>query len=394
MLDFIGQHHREFRFDTQFRALLSGTRRDVERQLKAGFPYLPAGCHLSLDRVASKRVLTSIRQALPSGWRAMQRELAALTGTLRRPPTLTEFLDETGLELEDVYAANRSWSDLLHSAEVSGVDASHGPHERVLRRALGRLLHATDAERLDAWLTCSGNATDEKTAPDADPVRWLNESTCRARLTNMLSATLFTSLPRADKPATPQACITLLRQHPAVCRELGELLRLLKQRQDHAFAPVTTHASVPLQVHACYTRVEMLAALGEGEGSLLPSWREGVRYVEPAKVDLLAFTLNKTDKHFSPTTRYRDHAISRRLIHWESQSSTPADSPVGQRYQHHQTQGSAIWLFARVNSGDAFRFLGPAHYVSHQGERPMAITWKLAHPLPGDLFEAYGVAVA
>jgi hypothetical protein len=39
-------------------------------------------------------------------------------------------------------------------------------------------------------------------------------------------------------------------------------------------------------------------------------------------------------------------------------------------------------------------FLGPATYVSHVGERPMAITWKLRHPLPGDVFQKFAAAVA
>jgi hypothetical protein len=31
-------------------------------------------------------------------------------------------------------------------------------------------------------------------------------------------------------------------------------------------------------------------------------------------------------------------------------------------------------------------FLGPASYVDHRGERPIAITWKLDHPLPADFY--------
>jgi hypothetical protein len=42
----------------------------------------------------------------------------------------------------------------------------------------------------------------------------------------------------------------------------------------------------------------------------------------------------------------------------------------------------------------AFHFLGPATYVSHVGELPMAVTWKLRHPLPGDLFASFAAAVA
>ena len=60
------------------------------------------------------------------------------------------------------------------------------------------------------------------------------------------------------------------------------------------------------------------------------------------------------------------------------------------RYQHHQAQGSAVYIFARAdNSSRAFSFLGPARYVSHEGDRPMPVTWDLHHPLPGDLYATF-----
>jgi hypothetical protein len=56
--------------------------------------------------------------------------------------------------------------------------------------------------------------------------------------------------------------------------------------------------------------------------------------------------------------------------------------------------GRHILLFAREHADErAFWFLGPATYVSHQGERPMAVTWRLGTRLPGDLFAAFAAAV-
>ena len=103
-----------------------------------------------------------------------------------------------------------------------------------------------------------------------------------------------------------------------------------------------------------------------------------------AQADLFAFTLDKTSGSFSPTTRYRDYAISRELIHWESQSATRADSDTGRRYQRpRRRSGTSVMLFARLRTDDrAFWFLGPATYVRHVGERPMAITWRLTHSAP------------
>jgi hypothetical protein len=54
-----------------------------------------------------------------------------------------------------------------------------------------------------------------------------------------------------------------------------------------------------------------------------------------------------------------------------------------------------VLLFARLNVSErAFYFLGPASYVRHEGELPMAVTWRLEQPLPGDLFQAFAAAVA
>jgi hypothetical protein len=122
---------------------------------------------------------------------------------------------------------------------------------------------------------------------------------------------------------------------------------------------------------------------------------EGVAFARDLPADLLVFTLDKTSGQFSPTTRYKDYAISRELLHWESQSTTRAASPTGIRYQMHVECASHILLFARLNTTErAFLFLGPARYVSHVGEMPMAVTWRLDTPLPGDVFQAFAAAVA
>ena len=114
-----------------------------------------------------------------------------------------------------------------------------------------------------------------------------------------------------------------------------------------------------------------------------------------ANAELLAFTLDKSSGAFSPTTRYRDYAISPTLIHWESQSMTRADSDTGLRYRNHERDGRSIMLFTRLRADDrAFWFLGPATYRGHEGEKPMAITWELRTPLPGDLYQSFAAAVA
>ncbi len=70
-------------------------------------------------------------------------------------------------------------------------------------------------------------------------------------------------------------------------------------------------------------------------------------------------------------------------------------SDTGRRYQNHSAEGSSIFLFARLRADErAFWFLGPATYLRHESECPMAITWRLRFPLPADLFTTFAAAVA
>ena len=213
------------------------------------------------------------------------------------------------------------------------------------------------------------------------------------RLLRMLISSLMTEVKPRDMPLADAT--TLLWSHPQIRSELTDLLDVLATRINHLVQPLSTHPDIPLQVHARYTRTEIMAAFVPGNTARAHPWREGVRWAKDEHADLFAFTLDKTSGHFSPTTRYRDYAISRGLIHWESQSTTRADSKTGRRYQCHGALGTSVMIFARHRTDDrAFWFLGPATYVSHQGERPMAVTWRLLHQLPGDLFESFAAAVA
>ncbi|MFC2990607.1 DUF3427 domain-containing protein [Halomonas tibetensis] len=104
-------------------------------------------------------------------------------------------------------------------------------------------------------------------------------------------------------------------------------------------------------------------------------------------------TFQKDEQDFSPTTRYRDYPISRTLLHWESQSTVTQESPTGQNYIHFEERGYTIFFFARVTKrikGETapFIFLGPARSLkSYEGDRPIAMTWELAYPMPAELFE-------
>lgn len=175
---------------------------------------------------------------------------------------------------------------------------------------------------------------------------------------------------------------------------------LLDDQIVHLHNRIAIAQPIPLQVHASYTREEILGAFAASSVEAPLPLQTGVYWHQPSQTDLLFVTLQKTERDYSPTTRYLDYAVSETLFHWESQGTTSVSSETGQRYIHHAERGSNVALFIRQAKTDSsgrtmpYFCAGTASYIEHRNERPIQITWQLHRPLPGDTFANYRAAVA
>ncbi len=382
VLDFIGQHRREFRFDLRYRALTGSSRRGVERDVEQGFPFLPSGSAIVLDPVAQDIVLDNVRSRL----RLTRRDLIADVRAHGKS-ALGAYLDEAGRELSDVYRGRGSWTALRREAGIPV--PPEGPDEAALLRRLKNLTHIDDPERAAVYAQLAdpdGPAYDELGDRDR-------------RLARML---FFQLWPDLGGFAGYQNGFDHLRRHPAVCAEIGELIRYSLDRARHlprSLGEGLQH--LPLRSHAHYRREEILAGLGWASlGRKAHGHAGGVAWAPDSGVDALLVNLHKTERDFSPTTMYRDYALAPDLFHWESQNATSTTSETGRRYLRHRAQGSHVVLFVRDAPGDdmgegaPFLCLGACDYVSHHGEKPIAITWRLSRVMPGETYRAASVVAS
>jgi hypothetical protein len=247
------------------------------------------------------------------------------------------------------------------------------------------MLHIDDLERLDFL-------AELLTAPTAPTVAGASPRT--ARLFARVHFSLWgwaTPIDQLDNR------LARLWANPARRDELAALLPVLRERIRRVTPAAQPTGDRPLHIHARYSLAELLAAFGVPNPST--SRGAGVRWIADEQADVFWFNLRKTEKHFSPTTMYADRAISPWLFQWESQNSTSADRGAGERYVHHVVNGSTAHLFFRESKDSdgqlgapPYFYAGPATYVSHTGDRPMRIIWKLDHELPADIFHAARVA--
>lgn len=372
VLDFIGQQHRQFRFDLRLRALTGRTRAELIRDTQAGFPLLPSGCLLQLDRQAEEYILENLKSATstaPTRLVAELRELVARRGRI----SLRDFLDKTVRDLDDIHRKDLGWTALKRRAGIP--TSPMGPREKELANALRlRLLTVDDPERI-AML---------RTLAQGQPI---GAELRTQRLAAMLGFALFDD---GKAPPTVPLVQEALRAEPAFCCELLELCDTLEARATTLTKRCDLWNDVPLHLHATYTRGEILVALGARQLGDHTAFREGVKYLQERQTDLLFVTLKKSERLYSPRTRYRDYAISRDLFHWESQSTTTRKSETGRRYIN---GASTVLLFVRPEQNDArgkspgFTYLGRVRRSSDRGECPIQIEWHLEHPMPEGMLQ-------
>ena len=329
-----------------------------------------------MDRQSQQIVLENLKSQIASRWQQIVAELRSY-GDIDLPT----FLDESGVDLSDVLRrGSHSWTRLRRDA---GLETAPGSEleEKLLKRVRA-FAHVDDRSRATAYSRLLADS-----APGYGEL-----SQAEQRLARMLYFSLWSD---GGGFTSVEAGLAALRQETATRRELSSVVDISFDAARHEALELSSAlVEVPLKVHARYQREEILGAL---DFPRMPnSMREGVWYSADLNIDCFLVTLKKSEAAYSPSTMYADYPISPTLFHWESQSTTSTESRTGQRYVN---GSSTVLLFARHEPKDDFGtspylFLGEARYVQHSGSRPIAITWRLEHPMPIDFFNlASAVAV-
>ena len=378
ILDFVGVQREKFRFDLRYRALLGVRPGELQMALKHGFARLPAGCSIQLEERPREQVLAALK-------RSLRLTSAALASRLDRDSDsdlrLAGFLAREGLEVEDVYRDECSWTSLRHRAGL-GPAASDPLEEDALRR-LQRLIHVDDPWRLELLKRFSSGG---RPRPDDERER---------RLAQVLLVGLYDFAIGSDVARA----LDLLATHDWLRTELTELVPLLRLRARVVPRPASARlpAEVPLHLHAHYVTDEIAAAFEIRSRPTGRLYRPQQGVIDRGPFDLLLVTLDKSGKSKLPHLQYDDRAISADLFHWQSQAKTTRDSHAGRR---HLNRDVVPLLFVREEEKDdrglavPYRFLGPADRVEDRGERPMSIVFRLDTPMPADLLLRARAAVA
>ena len=409
VLDFVGHQNKNFMVHHKYRAFVRQgtlTERDIES------PELPAGCHFHLDELTQKQVLMKIHESLRMNKNALidtvKNYLENMQQNSAEPyirPTVVDFINHYGLGLPQIYGRSSkvtlpgvtkpvatTWTS-LQAASGLYPDLVVPFQDNIsleVNRRIKALRHVNDSFRINAYLELlNTNILEQDMTDEQRRHAWM---------------LLFSIWPDAKWVGSTERFsldegLATLRKNGGILQELESIWQRNAILDTNSTLPLFEGEDIPLRTHAYYSREELFAGLaGQGASFGVPTgFREGVRTFNSSNTTALVVNLEKSEKHFSPTTMYKDYAISTDEFAWDSQNTTTPESSLGQLFQHHEELGHRIVLFVRRNNKDAigtrpYMCLGTVKYISHEGSKPMHIRWSLDRPMPASMFQIAKIA--
>ncbi|SHI64135.1 DUF3427 domain-containing protein [Pseudobutyrivibrio xylanivorans] len=370
VLDFIGQANKKYSFEQKFEALLYDRNHSIKHEIEHGFVSLPKGCYIELEEKPRTIILENIKQSFGNK-NALVSKIRTFTDDSDRELNLENFLKYYQLSKKTIY---QKYSFVRLCVEAGVRQEFEEPLETIITKALPKIARIDSRRWIEFLLKNLSDISVEKIKEMSD---------LEKKMMQMFYITIWNTAADWDCEET----INNIQELVESTNMLAEIIQLLQYNLEHIDF-VDEYCDLgfdcPLDVYCTYTREQLLSAFEYYNWS---SVQGGVIWLPQKRIDVLMNTLNKSEKDYSPSTMYRDYSINEELFHWESQNKTSETSTVGARYINHKQQGSKVLLFVREHRKDEYgtapyMFLGTANYVSHKGNKPMSIIWKLDKKIP------------
>ena len=379
VLDYVGQAHKNYNFYEKFSSIAKKKGRALKEELESGFTTLPKGCHIHMEKQAKEYILRNINSFINNKTTIINK-IKSFEIESGKTLSLTSFIDFYNISLKEIYKTKNSFYRLCVNAKVK--DEFKNIDESILSGGLLRLINTDSVRLLKFWInTLEDFKNNQK-------IKIFSDS--EEKMLLMLYYTLYTKSPKELGINNINEFLQRLYLNDVI---YNEILEVLKYNLSHIKVKTLSDNldyDSHLEVNATYTKEQILAAIGKSNIEKQYPLREGVLYIDEKKTDIFLITLNKVEKHFSPSTMYEDYAINDELFNWQSQSRTSIDSPTGQRYINHRNTDNNILLFVRENKSEEgvtspYIYLGPADIVQFSGSKPINIVWKLRNKLPASI---------
>jgi hypothetical protein len=369
VLDFVSQSHRDYDFSHKFTAMLGKGKSSIGQEVSTGFPSLPPGCAIQLEKQAQEIILQHIARQIPSNHKKMV-ELVKNSGCT----SLEDFFKHYAIAPEQLLKHGGLWTQIQR-----GVDS---PEEDSLCRFVRDIaLQVTSTHQLQQWEDALEAREEFSPGRGSD---WLCQE-WKAYTNNQWTQgedMWAWLLADADR-----------------CNEVLWWLRRQKDSTEVLEIPIGQNLSWKhLRIFGSYTQKGIKWTLGRARFEKSDVSQTGVerlaRNDNSTEAWILYVNVKKSEKEFSRSTLYQDWALTESLFQWESPNNWVQSKGQGKRFLDEIQAGVPVLLFVRESKRDEwgrlvpYTFLGPVTLEtgSIEEERPISMRFVLPHPMPMAFF--------
>jgi superfamily II DNA or RNA helicase/HKD family nuclease len=371
VLDFVSQAHKDYDFAHKFDAMLGSGRKHIIDEIQNGFPSLPPGCSIQLERQAEDLIIKHIRNQIPSNHKRMIENVEK-----SKCNSIEEFLMHSIIEPEYLLHHGGLWYQIQD--EISGKKFDEKKEMRLKEFVRTIVLQSTSVSQLTTWIN------DVKSKKWND---WIaqeivgRDSDSPWKSKNEVWEWIY------DRDDRFKELLYWLNKQKSE-------LKIIEQKLPNEYAKWTS-----LKVSGSYTQKGIHYNLNIATFGKADVTQSGVeRIKKPNSEDTLAWCLyvntKKSEKEFSRSTMYRDWALTEKLFHWESPNSWLKHKGEGKRFIDEISSEIPVFLFVRESKKDdwgrlrPYTFLGPAtlEHNSLEGQQPIAMRFELKYKMPTSYF--------
>src|SRR5690606_11992516 len=341
VLDFVGNANPNYDFESKFRALIGKTNTTVQKEIENDFVHLPLGCSIILEKKAKEIILNNIRKATSLGKRDLIRRLGNYVNQTDLPLTLANFIKINNIPFQRLYLRD-TWSSIR--AEAGLLRQLDRTNEKYYKVMLAKKLVATNSLSYFKYILALAERS------------FVVDDSSLSKLDKLYLTMLHYDFWQEAVPnLTLKESIETIGRNKDYVAEIIEYLHLRIDLIDFEEKECNNLGyEQPLQLHARYTRDQILSAFGLSTMSRKNPNREGTAENKALNTELLLVNLQKSEEDFSPTMMYDDYAINETLFHWQSQNNTADTSPKGLAYIHQHSLNKKILLFIRESKNDIY----------------------------------------
>ena len=362
VLDFVGQFEAKYNmYEKKLKYMGQSKEKDIKKQIEDGFTDLPLGCFIEIEKVAKERILNNIKKYADNKTRLTQ--LVKESGLTN----LIDFIKYNDMKPDDIYSKGTTFTGLLDSSGLIKGNFTKDENEKMSK--IFRRLSDIDGYQ---WISCILKCLQGDYDDNEDKI--------------MMTMLYYTFYPDGSNYGSLGEFVDSVRNSP-FAREIRDLLQYNRNKIKTIPVEVSLGYKSPFEMHCRYTRSQIKAGFGMSTFEKNDSWREGVRFIKEKNTHILTVDLNKSEHEFSPTTLYKDYAISKNKFHWQSQSGTSRTTDTGKSYINHVANGCSVLLFVRLKNvvngkREPFTYLGKATFESCEGDKPISIIWDMEEEIP------------